>query len=268
MEYNKEITKIHNEFETAGKRLLTESKEILDRCNKKEIAKGKRLAAAGFVNTAQAKEVESKVIEADNAQEVADTVNGYYLRYPNNKFITREQVEEICNKYGLICAPLNRYTGFVPDKKLKLIEKFAILEEDEVSHEIRVIESWGDITDVYPSSEDGGRNLHKIIKKKWISYDDKNLEILSEDPFSYEINGDIEYIEKIEEKGNQDKVICAPEKDMDTSGLKKDGVFHIKTRIRQVPDPVVLQPIEGGYLVITAWGDEASDPIVVNEKHN
>ena len=34
------------------------------------------------------------------------------------------------------------------------------------------------------------------------------------------------------------------------------------------PDPIVLQRVERGYLIITAWGDEASDPIVVNSKNN
>lgn len=33
-------------------------------------------------------------------------------------------------------------------------------------------------------------------------------------------------------------------------------------------DPLVLQPVQGGYLVITAWGDEAADPDVLNERNN
>jgi hypothetical protein len=33
-------------------------------------------------------------------------------------------------------------------------------------------------------------------------------------------------------------------------------------------DPIVLQPVDGGYLVVTAWGDEASDPLVVNANRN
>jgi len=60
--------------------------------------------------------------------------------------------------------------------------------------------------------------------------------------------------------------ICAPIKDMDTSGLEIiDGYKLIK---KYIPDPVVLQPVRGGYLILTAWGDEASDPIVVNEINN
>lgn len=44
--------------------------------------------------------------------------------------------------------------------------------------------------------------------------------------------------------------ICAPKKDI------------------SIPDAVVLQTVEDGYLIVTAWGDEAADEIVVNEKMN
>jgi len=33
-------------------------------------------------------------------------------------------------------------------------------------------------------------------------------------------------------------------------------------------DPIVLCRINGGYLIITAWGDEANDELVVNAKNN
>ena len=40
----------------------------------------------------------------------------------------------------------------------------------------------------------------------------------------------------------------------------------------EIPDPVVLQPVMFNktkyYLIVTAWGDEASDELVVNQNHN
>ena len=39
-------------------------------------------------------------------------------------------------------------------------------------------------------------------------------------------------------------------------------------KIQNIPDPVVLQPVCGGYLIVCAWGDEASDEIVVNQQMN
>jgi len=43
---------------------------------------------------------------------------------------------------------------------------------------------------------------------------------------------------------------------------QKELMIHV------LADPVVLQPVKGGYLIITAWGDEASDELVVNQKFN
>jgi len=53
--------------------------------------------------------------------------------------------------------------------------------------------------------------------------------------------------------------ICAPIKDMNTSGYERRG----HNLIKHIPDPIILQPIEGGYLIVTAWGDEASDELIV-----
>ena len=47
----------------------------------------------------------------------------------------------------------------------------------------------------------------------------------------------------------------------------EDG-YKLKQVYKDIPDPVVLQPVKGGYLILTAWGDEASDPLVINENFN
>ena len=53
---------------------------------------------------------------------------------------------------------------------------------------------------------------------------------------------------------------------MDISGLELKEGYKLEKKF--IPDPVVLQPVKGGYLILTAWGDEASDPIVINEINN
>ena len=59
-------------------------------------------------------------------------------------------------------------------------------------------------------------------------------------------------------------MIAAQEEDFDTRGMYVKG--H-KLEM-SIPDPIVLQPVKGGYLIVTAWGDEASDAAVVNEIKN
>jgi len=59
--------------------------------------------------------------------------------------------------------------------------------------------------------------------------------------------------------------ICAPIADMDTTQMRITDGYKMEVVI---PDPVVLQPVKGGYFIVTAWGDEASDEIVVNSIQN
>jgi hypothetical protein len=53
---------------------------------------------------------------------------------------------------------------------------------------------------------------------------------------------------------------------MDITGLElKEGY---KLEKKHIPDPVVLQPVKNGYLILTAWGNESEDELVVNQKFN
>lgn len=57
-------------------------------------------------------------------------------------------------------------------------------------------------------------------------------------------------------------LIVAPEKKINMKGKEKKGHKIV------LKDPIVLQPVKGGYLIVSSWGMEASDPIVLNPKHN
>ncbi|ULT44109.1 hypothetical protein KRR40_12535 [Niabella defluvii] len=52
------------------------------------------------------------------------------MRYPNYKFITREEVNRLCEKYGLIFGRADKYTGDIPEKNLLEIEAFYVNNED------------------------------------------------------------------------------------------------------------------------------------------
>jgi hypothetical protein len=63
--------------------------------------------------------------------------------------------------------------------------------------------------------------------------------------------------------------ICAPLKDMNVQGYSLKG----NRLIKDIPDPVVtkLKIHKNGtrcHIILTAWGDEASDPAIANEKLN
>lgn len=235
--YPKEVQEIHHAFETAADRLLEEAKSVIDQSSTFNLGKVKRLSALGFKNV---KEVESgqKIIQkVELSKEQVELISYYNREYPKNKFITEAQVMEICHKYNLVCGNVDRFKGFVPEKNLIDIENFKLKDKDAL---YKVV--YG--STIYTNEE---------WDKKFTLENRRVGGISKGGVFNYE------ECQKTNIVDNETLKICAPVKDMDISGLTlKDG-YRLE---KHIPDPVVLQPVKGGYLVVTAWGDEANDPIL------
>ena len=191
-------------------------------------------------------------------KEQVELINYYKVQYPFNKFITTEQVEQICKKYGLVYGDVSLYKGFVPEKNLKEIESFKLKREDTP----------------YLTVYDRQNNMIGVIRKK--DCDDSLISFLEKkslDDFIYitESNGQrvnysfsVPHYEKYKHlsfvKGRKEKPslkICAPFKDMDTTEMKLTQGFKLE---KEIPDPVVLQPVNQGFLIVTMWADEQFDP--------
>lgn len=241
------VAEIHETFFTEVDRLLEQANNLESTKSDKTdlIKKAERLRNLGFANAKTVSSVKSEERRIEEAIEVNeqkkvlnDAILYFSVKYPLYKFITAESVKKICQKYGLIFGPVRNYIGEVPEKNLALIESFSIKVEDKGYDAAR------DYSDSY---EFVSHKRYKQYTKA--SYDD---EVFSE----------------CEEASLE---IAAPLKDFNTDNMNLVG-FELK-RIREVLDPVVLQPVHygnglKGYLIVTAWGDEASDPDVVNEKMN
>lgn len=259
------VDEIHNEFFTAGDNILDEAKSLLTQLETQDIAKGKRLAALGFGKTREA----VAAIETENklatTKEIAELVVYYKVNYPNNKFITEEQVKTICEKYGLVCGETSAYKGFVPESKLSLIEKFTLRDADMIVGKLTGSSDsvWDEFIRYVSNNEIVGF-WNKQIKKGDSATFVVNGE--TKKAFSENINsnfGKYTYL-KVSGFTNGSMQICAPLKDMEVK-LNQRVVGY---KIQNIPDPVVLQPVRGGYLIVCAWGDEASDEIVVNQQMN
>ncbi len=253
------IEKIHNEFNGAGEVLLCEAKRVL----KKSVSdKAVRLEKAGFKLAKGVAEAKQTIQEQEEHRKTMEMVNYYTMNYPNQKFITEEIVKKICAKYGLVCAPVDRFKGFVPEEKLKMIEGFSIKENDVGELKIKAYYS-------FPNTQDKDQ-----VKRLRRMYPDDII------PFSLLQNGGITKFYEVGDNWGQISVrnydsidnkalrICAPASQFDTNGLTKFGHQLRQVTKVEIPDPVVLQPCKGGYLIICAWGDEASDEMVVNPKDN
>ncbi len=248
--YPKEVQEIHHAFENAGENILAEAQSILKDCETKTIDKGKRLLSLGFKQSKEAVIYTGIIGKETDAKKISELVIYYKVRYPNNKFITEKQVKSICDKWNLVCAPVDRFKGFVPEIKLKEIERFNVHGNDKRDMVCKNIKFTFNYVD---------ENEQAALKRKYRNG-------IYPVPQRGEIEGaNIKSYDLID---NQSLLICAPKKDMDLQGLQKLGAIFASFNTVTIPDPVVLQPVKGGYLIVAAWGDEATDENVVNQGMN
>lgn len=268
--YPAAVVEIHREFHTAADRLLEDARATILEAGKKDALKVSRLERLGFKLAAQVTEAKPLIKKAELSKEKIDLVNLYSLRYPNNKFITEQQAEVICTKWNLVCGPVASFTGFVPEKNLKQIEDFEVNQEDVLVDAVRITRAWNTGTNDFTSRSRGADHIHKVLGVDVIPCNDPRLIWHKDGLFGLNaINpSGTAYVTKYEHIDRTGLRICAPKKEMNVDGLKKTGFSFFKVTEKHVPDPVVLQPVKGGYLIVTAWGDEASDENVVNQKFN
>lgn len=251
------IEEIHDTFYTEVDRLLESAKvEKSSESTKEElIKKCDRLESLGFTNTKEVKEAKQEIerinkIKRENSQnkELVKVINYFSLHYPQYKFITEDSVKKICEKYGLIYGEVSRYKGTVPDKNLKEIENFKVKDEDCLYIEEEITDSG------------------TIWNSKVIDYSE--FEPKEEQKSGYEIwMQDYRILYNHTRKFKSPLEIAAPQKDF---YLRNMEIKNFK--LQEIPDPVVLHPVQFNkkkyYLVVTAWGVESQDELVVNQKMN
>ena len=246
--YPKEVLEIHNEFNTAADRILEEANQILKENEQKDFQKIDRLKALGFTKANQVVDLEPIREKMNLSKEQIELINYYKVEYPFNKFITSEQVEQICKKYGLVYGDVSLYKGFVPEKNLKEIESFKLKKQDTP------------YLTVYDRQDNMiGTILEKDCDDKLTAYFKRTLDnfiyITESDGRPVNYSFPVPHYEKYKHlsfvKARKEKPslkICAPLKDMDTSGMNLTNGFKLE---KEIPDPVVLQPVNQGFLIVT-----------------
>lgn len=276
--YPKKVLEIHNEFNTAAEKLLQDANAVLQKAKQYNIDKLKRLEKLGFSKTREVVEGAEEMKAQLVSHEIANLVNNYQMHYPNNKFIAEKQVNQICEKYKLVCGNIKDYKGFVPEKNLQEIENFKGVKPEHNKFSFDVLTN----VELSLSYEEYEKVVNHAIKNRHefnITVNDRlrpNLGALLVDyknkigTFGIPSNTypTIYSYQSYKTPSSNDLLICAPEKDMDTKGKTRLGFKLVDVFKTEIPDPVVLKPVIGGYLILTAWGDEASDELVVNQKFN
>ena len=254
---NKIIEEIHETFYTEVDRLLVDAKNYnsIDTDKQDLINKSNRLKALGFINTKEVQEAKLEISRLNTAKEinknktnVATAINYFSFKYPNYKFITEESVKKICNKYNLVYGEINKYIGTVPDVNLKHIEDFKI---DKIDCCYIYHESYPNNNPTYCGVSDVKETLNGFSENQ-IANGIKTYR------YDYRVFVEMARLE-----------IVAPQKDFNMRNME---VVNGKITKIEIPDPIVLKPVfyNGNkyYLIVTMWGLEASDELVVNPRHN
>jgi hypothetical protein len=231
------VKQIHNEVYSAHQLLLDESNRVISAAfeseDQQEIAN--QLSNMGFRRAAN-------VGEPLEALKLRNRINYYQQNYPLQKFIDAETVKKICEKYGLYICATSDFIAEIPLKNQKDIVGFRIKQKDLPTNIIYELTDWPYLFNGSPSSEEEEKQYRKDRGEAQKRFD--------------------EISDSEEEVNGTHMKIIATESQIDMRGKKKVGYQIVKD------DPIVLQPVDGGYLVVTAWGDEASDEMIVNEKMN
>lgn len=258
MQYSEDIAKIHDEFRNAGERLYQEALAIINGISVPNEDKARRLMAIGFSMTKDAVVAREAMDKKRASERVATVVKYYRDKYPLYKFILDKDVDAICEKYGLIHGKVSGYIGFVPERNLREIEAFNVDVKDR--RIVRVPLGWGLGEEIPLSLEHTQaywREKEKERERERAAYSSNMLTRgMARMPAMQQS------ITRIDEEFS----IAAP-----ISDFKLGPGEEIKGRrivAKVVPDPVVLCAVAEGYLIVTAWGDEASDPLVQNELNN
>lgn len=224
---------IYNDVYSAQELLLQEAKKVLEDSpvyDQKRYDRLKKLASLGFQNAQEVHEFELLESKKKHLEELRERIEYYKRQYSLHKFIDEKSVIAICKKYALYLTKAHNYIAEIPEKNQNEIVAFKVKRKD-----------------VRTPYEVGGFNMllnNHLGMLRWSAILDKDY-----NPMEEMIDG-------------QDLLIIAPEEKIDTYGLVKHG------HKLMINDPIVLQPVQGGYLIVSSWGLEAGDPLVINPINN
>jgi hypothetical protein len=267
---NEIIEEIHESFYTEVDKLLASAKisKSLETDKQDLIDKCERLKKLGFSNSKEVKDAEAELqrlrdlkTENENKKDLIEAINHFSFKYPNYKFITEDSVKKICAKYNLVYGGIDRYIGTVPDKNLKHIEEFDIKDEDKPW--LRTITS----DSIYRN--DQTNIVSHQSYKNYLSEKERQKEIEKNDPEMYHRRMMMDVMRGRDIYTKCPLEIAAPITDFNMNQMEIKDFQLSKVHI---PDPVVLQPVmfnsKKHYLIVTAWGTEGEDELVVNQKFN
>jgi len=244
------VQEIHRKVLTSGEDCLKEANLILQSKETENLELFEEMKKRGFGNSKEIKEKEAEIQLQLQARTKANLINEYAIRYPHKKFISTEEMDKICSEYKLLLGADQHYTGSIPVRSMKEIVDFKLNEIDEIYY----VGRWR-ATEALQMDKTRG-----VIEWREISKDDyntstKNRSILVQDSKRTHYISNKDYF-----------MIAAPESMFQIEGLVKEG--NQLKQIVEVDDPICLQPVRFGFIVVAVWGEEIAIEKMQNPKMN
>jgi hypothetical protein len=284
------VEQIHAEFDAAEEKILAECRALLDKTNTVLHSDMKRKVALlnkiGAINSQPVAQWSKTIKERTSYMKVYDKISALRVQYPDRKFITKQVFEHICNKYGLIHAPIERYTKDIPEKNaLEIANRIPAKSTDDLKiiklvgiRDYSLLKKMGHPDGVFtqqeiidwcvkvrgfdiPSWTNNARdNTWLYVVGKYIN----NSLTLPSDQYDYRKT------EITDESGMR---IAAPASHFNLKGLKKTSPFGFGSfRTVEVKDPIAFEMFtQDIYGICSKWGtaDDKSymDPLLNDEQN-
>jgi hypothetical protein len=237
---------IHDDVYSAQELLLAEAQRVLDEpfgYSTERTETLEKLSELGFKNSQECAEYEAMKKSRAESKRLKETIEKYRHSYPLNKFIDEKTVERVCKKYDLVLTVASRYVAEIPDKNKQEIINFRAVREDYSKRR-------------YEKERDRGERWQFYITTP-VSLEIYMREVLEQRLKEEGITMEQYNKQRVHPEG---LLIMAPMHKLNTQGLERDG--H---RLRpDMKDPIVLFPVEEGYIIVSSWGLEAADGEIIN----
>lgn len=267
---------VHIDLEEES-RFLKKSHDIKDYKNKANFLNG-----SGFQNSIAAKLYSSI---SENSHKIEEYERKYHGQY---RFILKPQLERLCEKYNLFVREPGHFLGDIPELNIKEMINFKVHLEDLDAPKANTINSMIINNRVLEASWDHvvGVGVNNILHdyesciKTWIEANKENIinPYIVNNNFSMSpesiLKGCKATMNNLNELGFRGVIqIAAVEELFDQNAFAESkarvlGRAELTAKFQVDLDPIVLCETRHGYIVITAWGDEANDELILNQNKN
>jgi hypothetical protein len=264
-----------------------------------------KLKRLGFNNTPSAKKTLKKLEEKENnihtkILDLQDVINKnealntlikeYSLKYPMFKFVSREVMIKIMQKYNLVLGETHLYSKEIPDRALNIIDGFS----EEISNSTRdfIID---EVISTSSFSRTARYRLKEITPPKPSDYSDEYTKFgaeqkqarlryssfsgISNTVYKFSTSSlkmiappshfEIPLFKLIDRQGDIMEIPMYKLND-NTRVLEIDleEVNKISKKNDEVLDPIACLEVKGGFIILDAWDEEANIPEIKNENLN